>query len=174
MSTPVVIGGTTYRIPAYTDTGWAQGTGNLSSFLVVVGGIAESQRLVGTNTSAAVAQSSAVSSPGTGLYFDITSFSLGAGRWSVSCAIGFSHDAFTITTVFGGVGTSAGNSSTGLILGNTWFPQLPPVSGVDSSLSIPSMIFELAVTTTIYLKALMNFSAGSSAAYGRITAVQIG
>lgn len=36
MSTSVSINGSTYYIPAYNDTGWAQGAGNLSSALIAL------------------------------------------------------------------------------------------------------------------------------------------
>ena len=36
MATSVVLNGATYSIPAYGDSGWAQGQGNLSSYLVAV------------------------------------------------------------------------------------------------------------------------------------------
>lgn len=36
MSTPVTYVGNSYSIPAYGDTGYAQGTGNLSSYLIAL------------------------------------------------------------------------------------------------------------------------------------------
>lgn len=36
MSTPVTYVGNQYNIPAYQDTGYAQGTGNLSSYLIAL------------------------------------------------------------------------------------------------------------------------------------------
>lgn len=36
MSTPVSYSGTTYNVPAYQDSGYAQGTGNLSSYLIAL------------------------------------------------------------------------------------------------------------------------------------------
>lgn len=36
MPTPVVFNGVTYNIPLYNDTGYAQGTGNLSSYLIAL------------------------------------------------------------------------------------------------------------------------------------------
>lgn len=36
MATTVSFNGTNYSVPAYGDTGWAQGTGNLSSYLIAV------------------------------------------------------------------------------------------------------------------------------------------
>lgn len=36
MSTPVTYVGSSYNVPAYQDTGYAQGTGNLSSYLIAL------------------------------------------------------------------------------------------------------------------------------------------
>ena len=36
MSTPVTYVGNQYNVPAYQDTGYAQGTGNLSSYLIAL------------------------------------------------------------------------------------------------------------------------------------------
>jgi len=36
MSTPVTYVGTQYNVPAFQDTGWAQGSGNLSSYLIAL------------------------------------------------------------------------------------------------------------------------------------------
>lgn len=36
ISTLVTVNGTQYRVPAYQDTGYAQGTGNLSSYLIAI------------------------------------------------------------------------------------------------------------------------------------------
>lgn len=36
MSTPVTFVGNSYNVPAYQDTGYAQGTGNLSSYLIAL------------------------------------------------------------------------------------------------------------------------------------------
>jgi len=43
MSTPVVLAGNTYNIPAYNDTGWAQGAGNLSLYLIALAAVAGTQ-----------------------------------------------------------------------------------------------------------------------------------
>lgn len=36
MSTPVVVNGVTYPVPLYGETGWAQGSGNLSQLLIAL------------------------------------------------------------------------------------------------------------------------------------------
>ena len=39
MASTVTLAGTNYSIPAYGDTGWAQGTGNLSSYLIALASV---------------------------------------------------------------------------------------------------------------------------------------
>jgi len=39
MATNVTLAGTVYSIPAYGDSGWAQGTGNLSSYLIAISSV---------------------------------------------------------------------------------------------------------------------------------------
>jgi hypothetical protein len=36
MATPVTFNGSSYSVPAYGDSGWAQGAGNLSSYLIAI------------------------------------------------------------------------------------------------------------------------------------------
>lgn len=176
MSTPVIINGTTYNIPAYNEVGWAQGSGNLSSFLVVVGTIASARRQDGTVVSSAVPFSSKVNASVSGQAFDITSLSLPAGVWSVSCGIGFFIGIPAATSILcsGGIGTGSGTSTSGLITGDTLLSTLPPVTLSDTSVSIPSVIVSQAVTTVYYLKAILSYVSNTPAAYGRITAIQIG
>lgn len=174
MSTPLVINGVTYNIPAYNDVGWGQGSGNLSAFLIAVGNIASAVRLIGTNISLSIPQSSAVSSTGTTNNFDITTISLTVGTWLVSGAVGFGFGAAgSISKVLGGIGTGAGASGAGLILGTTQFAALPPTSVSDSSAPVPIFIKSVLTTTPIYLKANMTFTGSAPVAYGAIAAVQI-
>lgn len=176
MSTPVVINGTTYNIPAYNEVGWAQGSGNLSSFLVAVGTIAAATKNA-TYVSSLVNYSSAVSSPGSNQLFDITSISLTPGLWSIGCNIGFLPTAgTTISACQGGVLTVPGNSSTGKVVGDNWMQQALPAYPVesDSSIAITNIIASVSVTKIYYLKAVFGFSGTAPQAYGRITAIQFG
>jgi hypothetical protein len=176
MSTPVLINGVTYNIPAYNEVGWGQGSGNLSSFLITVGNSVASKYLVGTNVSSAIPFGSKISSSGTGQYFDITHITLGAGVWSISGQVGFFVGVPAATGVLcsGGIGTAAGNLGSGLVTGDTLLSTLPPVALSDTSVSIVDSIVSLSSPETYYLKALMSFSTNTPAAYGRITAIQIG
>ena len=36
MGTPVVVGGVTYTVPAYNDTGWGQGAGSVQNLLIAL------------------------------------------------------------------------------------------------------------------------------------------
>lgn len=46
MSTTVTVGGSNYFVPAYNETGWAQGTGNLSQLLVALAAVSGLQSSV--------------------------------------------------------------------------------------------------------------------------------
>lgn len=175
MSIATLIGAVSYPIPEYGDTGWAQGSGNLTQQLVALASIATDTYLIGTVVSSTVAQSSAVSSSGTGQWFDVTMITLTTGTWDISGVIGFAPPLTgAATLVAGGIGTSAHNTSVGLILGDTEFQQVPPVTGYDSSVVIPRVIVTVSGSVIYYLKSMMFFTAATPTSYGRITAVQIG
>ncbi len=38
MATPITFNGASYNVPAYGDAGWAQGAGNLSTYLIAIAG----------------------------------------------------------------------------------------------------------------------------------------
>lgn len=178
MSTPTLIGAVSYPIPVYNDSGWAQGSGNLTAQLIALANIATKTYLIGTKVSSLIAQSSAISSPGTGQWFDITNITLTSGTWAIFAQIGFSAGATGATTlVSGGVGNVTGNDSTGLILGDTELQQAIPITGAnpyDTSVSILAAIVTVSGSAIYYLKSQIFFTAAAAKSYGRITAVQIG
>ena len=98
-------------------------------------------------------------------YFDLTSISLTAGDWDVTGIVVYNRNAATYTSsgLELGIGTTAGNSSAGLVVGsnnvvdsrtdNTWS---------NISLTIPSFRISVASTTTYYLKGFPgSYSAGT-------------
>lgn len=100
---------------------------------------------------------------------NLTSIELSAGIWDVS-AIGVLNGALT------GTSFSVAISTTSETMGNEGDNQVTtsalPISGVDSSLQIPSYRLELSETTTVYLVARATFLLGSASGYGRISAVR--
>ncbi len=125
---------------------------------------------IGEYISSAVAVASAVSSTGSTQYVDVTSIILTAGDWDVSALVGFTLNSATVTACIGGIGTVTGNSSTGVVPGDTASYTLPPTSAVDTSVAIPSSRKSISGTTTFYLKFSFTHSAGTPKAYGRISA----
>lgn len=104
-----------------------------------------------------------------GSYIDLTSISLTAGDWDVSVIC--KYDPLDTTTVAAtiGVSTTSGNSGTGLVEGVS-----KVTLGTDTfavGVSLPSVRFSLALTTTIYLKLFSSSTGGTGAgATGGLTA----
>lgn len=128
---------------------------------------------VGELVSSVVASSTPVNSTGTGQFFDVTSISLTAGDWDVSPQVCFALNGATATVAGAAVSITAGNSSSGLVAGDSYINGLPPTTAADVAMTIAPKRFSLAATTTVYLKALINFSAGTPQAYGRISARRV-
>ena len=102
---------------------------------------------------------------------NVTSISLTAGIWDVSGIIGFNGNV-TGTTYICSISTT---SATGGTQGDNQinFPTSPTAVS-DSCLSLPSYRLTLAGTTTVYLVAQGNFTAGTLKAYGRISGTRMG
>lgn len=113
---------------------------------------------------------SAVSSTGTGQWFDITSISLTTGDWDISGQVIFTLNGSTQTVALMAITSTSGNSATGQIDGDNRLPATVPVATNDSSATIANYRVPLASSTTYYLKARCDFSAGTPKAYGRISA----
>lgn len=129
---------------------------------------------VGEYVSSAVATGSAVSSTGTTQWFDVTSISLTAGDWDISCVIAGKDNGATISAWTGGIGTATGNNGAGLVQGdNRLNMSIPNSTEGDIGLSIPAWRVSITSTTTYYLKALFIFSAGTPQSYGRISARRV-
>lgn len=116
---------------------------------------------------------------GNAVYTDITSISLTAGDWDVTGISQLNRQAATITsTVFiGGVSSTAGNSSAGLVTGISAAQQSLGAGDVtfnSISVTLPRVRFSLAGTTTVYLKGFVdNVTAGTPTFSGGLTARRI-
>lgn len=119
------------------------------------------------------AQSTPQSSPGTGQFYDVTSISLTAGDWDVSGLVNFTLNGATQTVALMAITTTAGNSVTGQVDGDNRTAVAVPVTNNDRSGVIPCWRLTLTATTTVYLKARMDFSAGTPQAFGRISARRV-
>ena len=139
---------------------------------VIDGSDAASGKL-GEALRSAIALANAVSLT-TATYADVTSITLTAGDWDISGMVSFGGGPITGTGTRAGFGTSAGNSSTGLVLGdNEAISTLIPSATEDPTLVIPTWRKNVTSNTTIYLKAFATFTVGAPTAYGRISARRV-
>lgn len=106
----------------------------------------------------------------TATWADVASIFLTAGDWDVSGIVNH-NGTLTGTLIAAGISSTAGNSTTGLVLGDNYvtLPTVPTAAG-DASLHIPSFRINTTIATTYYLKAQATFTVGTSKAYGRISA----
>lgn len=103
---------------------------------------------------------------------NITSISLTAGIWDVSCVGAFNATAITGTICATSISTtSATNGTSGDNLISS--PTLPTTSS-NQMLTIPSYRITLTTTTTVYLVSQMNYTVGAGTGYGRISATRVG
>lgn len=116
---------------------------------------------------------SATAFPATTTVGDATSISLTAGDWDVVLQLGFDGETATLTNgqYFGGISTTSGNSTTGLVKGVNNLYQFG-ASGSNSSLTIVYRM-SLASTMTVYAKMFMVYTAGSPTTSGNIRARRI-
>jgi len=120
------------------------------------------------------AQLSNTAFPATNTYGDLTSISLTAGVWDISAVLyGAINTAGGLNIINCGISSTAGNSATGLSLGDNLSTGLPPTGTADTNVCIPQFRVVIGVTTIYYLKYLAAFSSGSPNARGRISAVRI-
>lgn len=130
---------------------------------------------IGESVRSLVTIASAVSSTGTGQFFDITSISLTTGDWSVSGIIRLAQSGATVTanTCAAAISINSGNTTTDHVGGDNAIDMVDPTAAADRYSSIPNYRLSLSGTTTVYLKANIGFSAGTPKASGRISAKRI-
>ena len=107
---------------------------------------------------------------------DITSISLSAGDWDVSAIGILQNNGATISAnnVFA-ISTYSGNTTTDHINGNNVCYVIAPfnASGAFTTCSIPTYRISITSNTTIYLKGMSTYSAGTPANGGRISARRV-
>lgn len=112
--------------------------------------------------------------PATTVYGDGASISLSPGDWDVDASLFSNLNGATITgqpTL--GVSTTSGNSSVGLVAGDTTNVGPVPTATANSSCNVNAARFSLSATTTIYLKVRCDYSAGNPQYRGRISARRV-
>lgn len=118
-------------------------------------------------------QTTATNFPATTQYGDGASVTLTSGRWLLSASMLASLNGATATAVSCGIGTTSGNNSSGLTLGDTLFEGVAPTSATGSNVSVPFVIKNINTSTTFYLKVRATYSAGNPQYRCRLTAIRI-
>lgn len=109
-------------------------------------------------------------STGSNQYFTVAQITLSAGDWDLSGMVTF--DGTSVTASVGGIGTGSGNSSSGLVAGDTSQSIPPPTAAYDTGVTIATVRASISGSTTYYLKSFMTFS-GSAFSAGRISARRV-
>lgn len=124
---------------------------------------------MGEQIRSAIAQASAVTLTNS-IAANVTSISLTAGIWDVTGVVMFNG---TITGTASGATIGTTSATTGTLGDN--YILTPTVSTVnDLGVVVPPYRISLTSTTTVYLVAICAFTAGTSKAYGRISATRVG
>ncbi len=134
----------------------------------VAGTTAAAAGLVGENISASVGNTNATTS---GNYSDLTSISLTAGAWAISCMANFNPNSAVVTLVEVGISITSGNSATGLVQGVNYV--IPDSVTGRCSGTVASYVLRLSGTTTVYLKISATYSAATPIFTGGISAIRI-
>lgn len=131
--------------------------------------------MVGETIQSILAEASAVVLT-SGVYTDVTSITLPAGKWSISCVseISVQTSAPNNTLTLLGIATASGNTSVGILAGqNRTSIPIAPTGGSNVGLVIPDYVVTISASQTYYLKTLCVFSAGGNKACGTITGTRI-
>ena len=135
-------------------------TGSPADFSVA--GLTTASRVVGSALSLTTA------TPAT-----LTSISLTAGEWDISAVGGFTGTPTGGTECSLGIATTT-NSFTGSVIGDSKVQtQIMPVSGIDTTQTIPSVRVSPTSTTVYYLVGQATFTGSTCSGYGRISARRI-
>lgn len=120
---------------------------------------------------------SAVSTPLTAIWGDMTSISLTAGDWDISLVAAINlNNSNTGATVIIGISPNSGNSGAGLAIGSNESLGFFATSTSNSfyiSLAIPNYRISITATTTFYAKMQSGFSSGGPQYNGRLSARRV-
>jgi hypothetical protein len=155
--------GTSYLVNTTTQT-------NVGTIQGIRAGNAPAAGFLGEQIRSFVASGSAISLSTT-VAANITSISLTPGIWDVSSIVNSVAQATTCTAYISSISTTSATTGTN---GDNRADGQPPSATLATSVSIPSYRLTLAATTTVYLVAQANFSAGTVTVFGRISATRVG
>jgi hypothetical protein len=140
----------------------------------VTTGTAASAGYVGQVLSSKISSGSAVSES-TGATVNVTSLTLTAGDWDVEGSVVFKPSSVTIPS---GYNAWIGINSTSVTIPSDG-TEVAVTPGTESNQSsgfggsIPRQIYNVSTSTTVYLVAQSNFTAGSMGVYGYLTARRV-
>lgn len=115
----------------------------------------------------------AVAFPGTGNYGDLVSLVISSGDWDVTGVLVGQANSATVTTMIVGISSTTGNSSAGLIEGDSMVKALGPTAATDTFGNVPSVRVSQSTTKTWYLKYQAGFSVATPNAVGRLSARRV-
>ena len=119
----------------------------------------------------------ATSVAATTVWADLDSISLTPGDWDVTAFSLLSSNGGTYTRFNMGVSTTTGDSNAGMTLGVVNRAHFDTASTATIpaavTLTVPNARFSFAVTTTVYLKHMVEYSAGTPDCRGRISARRV-
>ncbi len=128
---------------------------------------------IGEYISSAVGSAGAVS-VSNNTYADVTSITLSAGDWDVSCMVAYKAAAITGTQFFSGIGTATGNNGAGLVEGDTAVTSpYAPTAASANAFTVPAVRVSITGSTVYYLKAYALYTVGTLTAFGRISARRV-
>jgi hypothetical protein len=133
-------------------------------------GSAPSTGFIGEQIESVIAQGSAVSLSNT-VAKNITSINLTAGIWDVSCLLNSAAQTCTGTQFIGGISTTTGTLGT---FGDSVSAGPTTSATTAVNLTVPAWRITLSSTTTVYLVAQANFTAGTHTTFGRLSATRVG
>lgn len=106
-------------------------------------------------------------------YGDATSISLTAGDWDVTFSVLVNTNGATSTQIIGGISTTSGNSSTGLVTGSNALASAGPTSGNGASVTVANYRVSLSGTTTHYAKLFVAYTVATPQYTCRLSARRV-
>lgn len=144
----------------YVHTYIGDDTGTVNAATGNIGEYIESSVLVGSGAALTTATP-----------LNVTSISLTAGDWEVWGTGGFAYTGATATIAVAGASPTSATFDTGR--NNVQTPIPGAVGTVEYAFAIPRTRRQLTATTTIYLVAQANFTAGSAKGFGALCARRV-
>lgn len=157
-STITTLNSTTIVVTTITPTGIVGTTTNNSAN---VGNYGEYKSSVTANN---------VAYPTSGNFGDLLSLFLTAGDWDVSVNLYATANGATNPAIIAGISTTAGNNSTGLVIGDNRSSAFGASATADSGTSVSNYRQSLSAGTTVYFKYYAEYTVATPQAKGRISA----